>query len=539
MLSNLRHLFSILIVSLWTLHFAAASATAQVASGIDLVELRDLAGITNVDGNGVNLLHVEAGSAVRDEDDNIISFSYSPDSDNSQLNSKTFSDVGTPGQTSSGTNGHARSVGFNIYGSTLGTAPGVGEAGSPSIKIQGASDFINNQLGTLVGTFGGQYIGDPPPTQTVDVSNHSYVSSLALATGFDPDFALDRLNRLDHIINESDMTMVIGTSNRGNGNGDHPVGFVHAYNVITAGVTDGTNPGATTTFNGTGRNAVHVVVDHNFTSNATGHVSGAASILHQTGAGTDAVKQEVIKATILAGATKDDLLDSNREPVAWTPTTNPLDNRYGAGELNVLNNHLIQQGGEFNGSANPSNAQTADFNGWDYEENLAANQERFYEFTVVEGNELEGFSIALTWNLNTQIVNVIQGFVAVEANELANLSLELIDVSDNSTIASSNSSVDNVEHIFHSSLTSGTYRLRVANGSTNVGTDYGLAFRGTVVDAVLLGDCNLDGVVDFFDIGPLIGFMTSSVYLEQADCNQDGVVDFFDIAAFLGILSRS
>ena len=58
-----------------------------------------------------------------------------------------------------------------------------------------------------------------------------------------------------------------------------------------------------------------------------------------------------------------------------------------------------------------------------------------------------------------------------------------------------------------------------------------------LVDTVLLGDCNLDGTVGFLDISPLIGFLTSGDYLDQADCNQDDVVNFFDIAPFIEILT--
>ena len=122
------------------------------------------------------------------------------------------------------------------------------------------------------------------------------------------------------------------------------------------------------------------------------------------------------------------------------------------------------------------------------------------------------------------------------ANELANLSLELTDLSNNTVVDFSDSALDNVEHIFLPSLSTGTYQLRVRN-SGGGSTDYGLAFGGTVVPAVLLGDCNMDGVVDFLDIGPFIGFLTSDSYLEEADCNQDGFVSFLDIFPFINILS--
>ena len=53
----------------------------------------------------------------------------------------------------------------------------------------------------------------------------------------------------------------------------------------------------------------------------------------------------------------------------------------------------------------------------------------------------------------------------------------------------------------------------------------------------LLGDTNLDGVVDFLDINPFIELLASNTYLAQADCNEDGVLNFLDIAPFITILA--
>ena len=58
-----------------------------------------------------------------------------------------------------------------------------------------------------------------------------------------------------------------------------------------------------------------------------------------------------------------------------------------------------------------------------------------------------------------------------------------------------------------------------------------------VQPAVLLGDANLNDVVNFLDIPAFISLLTSGNYLSQADCNEDGAVDFLDIAAFIQILT--
>ena len=56
---------------------------------------------------------------------------------------------------------------------------------------------------------------------------------------------------------------------------------------------------------------------------------------------------------------------------------------------------------------------------------------------------------------------------------------------------------------------------------------------------ILLGDCNLDGFVNFLDISPFISILAGATYLDQADVNQDGVVNFLDISRFIGLLSSN
>ena len=62
---------------------------------------------------------------------------------------------------------------------------------------------------------------------------------------------------------------------------------------------------------------------------------------------------------------------------------------------------------------------------------------------------------------------------------------------------------------------------------------------GTPDPPTLLGDCNLDGVVNFSDISPFIAILSATDYLDEADVNQDGMVDFSDISPFIGLLSSN
>ena len=60
----------------------------------------------------------------------------------------------------------------------------------------------------------------------------------------------------------------------------------------------------------------------------------------------------------------------------------------------------------------------------------------------------------------------------------------------------------------------------------------------TLVTPPVLGDVNMDGVVDFFDIQPFISVLSSRTFQAEADIDGNGVVDFFDIQPFIGLLNQ-
>ncbi len=59
------------------------------------------------------------------------------------------------------------------------------------------------------------------------------------------------------------------------------------------------------------------------------------------------------------------------------------------------------------------------------------------------------------------------------------------------------------------------------------------------IQTTLLGDVNLDGVVNFSDIPAFISVLQSGGFQAEADCDESGVVDFADIPAFIAILQGS
>jgi len=63
-------------------------------------------------------------------------------------------------------------------------------------------------------------------------------------------------------------------------------------------------------------------------------------------------------------------------------------------------------------------------------------------------------------------------------------------------------------------------------------------FQISEIVSTLLGDVDQNGAVNFLDIGPFIGLLSSGLYQVEADINEDGEVNFLDIGPFIGLLSQ-
>lgn len=70
------------------------------------------------------------------------------------------------------------------------------------------------------------------------------------------------------------------------------------------------------------------------------------------------------------------------------------------------------------------------------------------------------------------------------------------------------------------------------------GPPVALTLTVSVPPAIVLGDVNVDGVTDFFDVSPFITVLSDAAFQEEADCNQDGSVNFFDIPTFIELLGN-
>ena len=495
--------FSILLFCALLSVLNTDSAFAQsIQAQVGYNALLNLVGDSLEDGTGVTSAQIEALASNEE---------YLANSTDPEFSNTIFVD-GTG--TSSGASNHATNVGVRMYGS-LSMASGLGRATNP-INGYEASDFLINQTNAGTGA-------DPEPFD-FDVANHSYILYLS-QTELTTAQGTNILQRFDFMANQSETTHCVGVNN-GSGRAT-PEFLANSYNSISVGRTNGNHSRGETTIYGAGRLKPQIVAP-SATSFSTPLVTASAAILHEAGAGTTATRTETIRALLLSGATKDEFPNWDRT------TTRPLDEVFGAGELNIFNSYMSFQGGEFNGSTTNPTAPVG-LNGWDYEEQIVAGDDMLYEFEVPAGTRLDQLSIVLCWNMDIIDVADFSPNFFVPSENLGDLNLEFYDSNGSflgNLLDESKSTVDNVEHIYLQDLDPGTYHLKI---SSDTNKDFGVAWRSSS-SQILLGDVNRDGVVDFGDVSLMFSILLSNNYLFEADLNEDGVVTFADIAPLLDVI---
>jgi hypothetical protein len=62
-------------------------------------------------------------------------------------------------------------------------------------------------------------------------------------------------------------------------------------------------------------------------------------------------------------------------------------------------------------------------------------------------------------------------------------------------------------------------------------------FWAAAQESILLGDVNLDSVVNLLDVDPFIDRISTGTYQVEADINEDGVVNLLDVDPFILLLS--
>ena len=523
----------------WVLVWCTCSnrASGDWLDDVNFTQLENILGASAPNGAGVPVALVEALQTKWDdlgtpepEDDVIIIRNYQPDPNATQFlsgtdplsQSVTFIDGSNNscGGVCIGYSTHATNQGQNFFGNTIfGNTTSLAPAANV-VTVYEADDYLNKILNMLGSN------STLPDAQNFRVQNHSWVGTYEN----DSDDR-EALRRFDYAIDNNNILAAVGLGNSVPSN--LPNLLVHSYNALAVGRMDGGHSSGHTVLSGygTGRSKPDVVMPRLYTSSATSSASSIATFLHSSSGvlGTDAANSETLKAILMAGATKDEFpswsqLDAGSQ---W----HPLDDTYGAGELNVLNSYLMTVGGKATGST--TTPTTVPSHGWDYQTiQPGIVNALLYDFVVPAGSTAKELSIVSSWNAQ------ISAPFNVGIPVVADLNLELVD-SGGATVditpgngvveGLSASTVDNVEHIYISDLPAGTYTLKVSSDSTH---DFGLAWRMTTYSPT--ADFNGDGLVSGADLlAWQQGFGTTVLDpLGVGDLDSDSDIDEDDLDLF-------
>ena len=412
-------------------------------------------------------------------------------------------------------------------------ANGAGWLASHATAVTGAAVSQDpNRLGVAYGAgwWTGQTTnraGIAPQQEAMTVSAETFAQGLGLLINGNPnpaevvtmsigiggsDTALDQWSlALDHIVDTIGTTVVVAAGNDGPASSSFPGPPGTAYNIISVGATGGT--GASISENYTqiapyssrgpttdGRSKPDIVAPGSLvelptlggawvvasgTSFAAPIVAGGSALLIDMGLdlGFD-IDAKVIKSVLLNSADK--LSGWGHSPTA------PLDPDFGAGQMNL-------EAAYFQYSAGEQEAGIVSPLGWDHA-TLLGSSPHTYE---INSSVPVGVTISATLTWNREVMTDVEDIYSAvyTASALENLELFLYDTSDLvNPVASSISSVDNVEHLYLSAPAAGHYvfEVRAAGGSVANPASYSLAWDVDVPES-RPGDFDFDGDVDGFD----------------------------------------
>ena len=478
-------------------------------------DLEERLGIGNVPtGATVKVLQCEANAGGN---------AWIPDIDNeTRFAGKTFHYSGSPN-----TSSHATAVASAFYSNNMSMAPGVSE-----IWLYEAGNFLT--AGYLNVGGGSGTLPNTPPDDAMRIQNHSWIGQ------FNNSNDNDALRRTDYAVIRDNTLILNGTANGGQPR--HI--FAHAFNTITVGGDMGTHvvDDVPSGIDGPGRMKPEIVAPGELTSYTTPIVGAVAAILYETidmdpklAGSIISYRQPVMKAALLAGATHIDGWTNN--PMDGE-TARPLDEVFGAGQVNVDRSHRIITGYRQAGSTSLESAPVITSAGFDYPR-LTAGQTRWWKFSVTE--TVEEFVACLTWPRvpSTTFASYSLMDQDLELMRLVDGVPESIVGSDGAGIYASgnvlsNSAVDNVELLVVNGLEPGDYVIRAQRQDSTQTTYAGLAWImiGGGSDTIL-GDLDGDGFVNGLDLAILLGWWGSDY--EIADLDGDGIVSGADLTILLSV----
>jgi len=374
--------------------------------------------------------------------------------------------------TSSATSNHANTVAAYFY-STSSLLPGTQ---ATTVDVYSASHWL--EAGFLkTGTT------SEPAVESRAIQNHSWIALSGEST-----FVEEVNRRLDYAIDRDGFVSVVGENNGSSTVLPNLLG--QSYHTIAVGRKDGSHSHGHTTMDGTGRIKPDLVAPGPATSYATPMVGGAAGILYQklqaspySLVGADLPR--TIKAMLMASARKDTV-------VGWDQTsTRPLDDVYGAGELNIHNAYMILSAGRVSSGAT-QHGQRA----W-AAESITSSAARSYFFTIPSGAPSTPFCTALVWHRVITDNRAGPSWGSLNSS-MADLNLSLYHATGTTRgtlVSQSSSTVDNVELIYQAALAPGDYEI-VVTSNTATATPYALAWHSlpsVTVSATIAEAKEIDG----------------------------------------------
>ncbi len=463
-------------------------------------------------GAGVRVVHVEGHAGTIDPNTGLPpdgEWDYIADPNYAQFlgPAKSFNVIIPPPTTAADTSTHATfTVGQFFYGNTFSVAHDVMD-----IDAILASHWYQDGLLRWGQPFVPRVV--PPGNEILPharQANHSWIAD------FQSPIDLEILSRLDWRIHQDNDIQVVGI---GNSRGSPQMSLLSgAFNVITAGSVSGDHAIGTAAASGAlyqpGRTRPDIVSPvYASTSHNAARISSAVSLLIETGrdggltlsngsvtsrdanpSGAPNIQTiyhaetvEVIRAAMMAGANRQAVTDDDNNgnfDVYTVNTTNGLNDRYGAGQLDIYNAYHILASGEYD-SREDGDLTDIGSRGFDYDTSFTDSDAANYHFTISEESE---FTASLVWDIDIDITKVVwigcHPSNCIDNPELPNaatlhdLDLFLYDRFDESLVASSTSLVENTEHLFVTDLAPGDYRLEVMpKASQSFDWHYGLAWQ--------------------------------------------------------------
>jgi autotransporter-associated beta strand protein len=478
----------------WASQSTAASTTQNDVGYVTLSA--ELNGMNVPNGAGVVVTQVEA--PYQSTNDYMVDVSgYA------ELSGKTFTDVSKNlGDINSAFSTHAANVARNLAGTTSSIAPGVTD-----IEVYDVNYWLNNEFLRTKATPSVVQPLTPPVVGGVTsrIANHSWAGYLGTATS---GTNTNALMRLDYVVDTEEYIQVVAIVDKNTGS-IYPL-ISGGFNSISVGVTNqaditGTAAGLLGIY-ATSRQKPDLVAPQGFTSYSTPMVTAAATDLigyaHTnpglsngqavmgTVAGTVYYGEttQVIRALLMAGADRrvfnsDSSAITNYRTSAANQTTNGLDTRYGAGQVDIRNSYWILNSG-IKHSVQDGQAGPVGTTGFDYDAafgtSAGVNNTAYYNFTGDYTGQ--SFSASLVWNvkIDPNLIFNNNSTDFTNAATLHNLTLTLVDLTTSATVAVSNSTIENTQNIFTTLKAGDNYQLQVsAAGEANpYSIEYGLAWTG-------------------------------------------------------------